>query len=157
MRQSVFVACCLLFLVVAAPTLAGEDHPFFDLENCAMCKNLLEDPALLPNLVWENHSVNEGMLTVTVYKTPEAAESYAKAHSKMEAVAQKMMAGEMMPMCGFCKSTMALMKEGATMETVAFEGGEATLMTSTNPETVEHIHAHCEKINSEMKKMEMEG
>ena len=160
MRQSVLAVCCLLLLVAAAPVSAGDDHSFLDMENCAFCSSLVEDPSLLMNLGWENHNIADGMVSITTFNTPEAEASYATARKKMEATGAKMMAGEEMDICGFCQSMTGLMMEGATHEEVEFEGGVVMLLTSTNPETVEHIHTHCGKINEEMKKMEahhMEG
>jgi len=141
------------------PALSGDDHAFFDMENCSMCVNFTTDPTLMPNLGWEHHNVAEGMLSITTFKTEAAEVAYQEAISNMEANGAKLMAGEDLPLCGFCQSMMGLMMEGARHEVVPFEGGTVAMMTSTDPETVKHIHLHCDTINEELEKMQapMEG
>jgi hypothetical protein len=159
MRKSVLAICTLLILMTAMPALSGDDAPFFDLENCAMCQNLMADPNLMAGLGWENHNVAGGMMTVTTFQTEAAMIAYAKAEAAMEAVAAQLMAGEDLYLCGFCQTAMGLMAEGAQREVVPFEGGVVTLMTASDPETIQHIHSYCETINMELQAMEagMEG
>ena len=148
-------------LAVALPAVAG-DHPmgtesgWFDMENCAFCKNLVVDPGLLPHTTWENFSIEGGMMNV-VTVDPAYAESMATASAAMEAVGAKLQSGELNPMstkmCGRCMEFGQIMMAGIQMQNFKGEGAEVTLFTSDDPALVKRMHAVVERDNKEMAMM----
>jgi hypothetical protein len=70
-RSLLFVG---LILILLATVLFAEEKPWFDMENCDFCKNLLEDPKLMENMTWDVHEISSGILFTTVVK-PEFKES----------------------------------------------------------------------------------
>ena len=148
-------------LAIALPALAG-DHPmgtetgWFDMENCAMCKNLVVDPGLLPHTTWENFSIENGMMNIMTVD-PAYAESMATASAAMEALGTKMHSGEVNPMemqfCGRCMEFGQIMMAGVHMENVKGEAAEVTLVTSDDPVLVKRLHAMVERDNKEMAMM----
>ena len=40
-------------IAVTAAIAFGGDTPWFDMEKCAFCRTLTEDPHLLENMTWE--------------------------------------------------------------------------------------------------------
>jgi hypothetical protein len=154
----------LALLAMAVPAAAG-DHPghamktksgWFDMENCAFCKKLVQDPVLLDHVKWENHAVASGMLSITVVETAYAA-SWAKANAAMETVAKDMQSGKVDPtkvkMCGHCAAYGQLMMAGAKTESVDGEGADVMLVTSNDPQVVAQIHEFVKRTNQEMAEM----
>ena len=146
-------------LAVAVPAVAGEgghmksESGWFDMENCAFCKNLLEDPGLLPHTTWENHAIDGGMMTILTVD-PAYAESAAKASAAMEALGTKMATGQVDPAslttCGHCQEFGAIMMSGVGMEIIKGKAAEVSLFTSDDPALVERMHAMVKRDNEEM-------
>jgi hypothetical protein len=130
----------------------SEEKSWFDLENCGMCKALVQEPDLMPHMTWENHLIATGVMSVTTVEA-EYAEAYQRACAGMDAAAQKLQAGEPMQLCNFCQSAGALMMQGAQMEQFETEGGTVMLMTATDPEVIKKIHKHGQRTIDEYSKM----
>jgi len=158
MKRNVMLLGIIVVAAAASAAVAG-DHPtktesgWFDLENCVFCKNMMEDPGLLPHMTWENHKIANGMLQIFTV-TPEYAESYAKCMQAMETVGNDMMNGKVNPMeakmCGSCAAYGQLMMAGAKMENVKGDAADCALMTSEDPAVVAKIHEFCDRNNKEM-------
>lgn len=146
-------------LLVAAPVLAGgagamkTPSGWFDMENCAFCKSMVEDPDLLDHVTWENHSIADGMMTITTVE-PEYAEALAKANAAMQELGMKMQTGKVNPMevkmCGHCAAFGQLMMAGVKMESVKGEAAEVTLATSDDPALVDKLHGIVKRNKDEM-------
>ena len=146
------VACVLMLSVIGAvPALAG-DTPWFDFENCSMCKPVMAIPGLMDHMSWEVHELSNGMLQIGTVD-PAFSAQFATACQGMDEVKAKLMAGEQLPLCGMCQSVGALMMEGATMEEVMTKNGYAAVMTSSDAKVVAKIHDHVKHTNEEMAKM----
>ena len=149
MKRSLVAFAALIAIAIVAPlTTAGEEKPFFDLENCAICKNLGAEEGLMDHIDWETHLLDNGALTVS-YVPEEYKAAMARAHGKMMAVVQKMESGESVHLCGFCTSYGALMTSGAQIKEFETKTGSISLMTSTDAKVVEMIHAHSNKTEEE--------
>jgi hypothetical protein len=126
---------------------------WFDMENCAFCKNLVQDPGLLPHTTWENFAIENGMMNIFTV-APEYAASMATCTAAMEELGAKLHSGEVNPadvkMCGHCMAYGGLMAAGVKMETVKGKAAEVTLMTSGDPAVVAKIHTMVERDNEEM-------
>lgn len=152
-----------LLMILALPLLAGEHTSasgWFDMENCAFCKSLTEDPELLAHVTWENHKIQNGSMTITTVD-PAYAAAYAKASKAMEDLGTKMTSGEVNPMevkmCGHCQAFGQLMMAGVRMEKVVGEAAEVMLLTSDDPNIVAMIHEMTDRDIEEMKLMAAGG
>ena len=148
-------------LLLLAPTiLAAPAYPethWYDLENCAYCRNLTRDQQLLDHVTWENHLISNGALTVTVVD-PAFEESYHQAQAAMAELSRKVKSGEIDPtsmkVCGRCETYGRLVDSGVTTETVVGEQAEITLVTADSPELVARIHEFVQRNIAEMEQME---
>jgi len=153
--KSVLTMCFATLLLLSAAGWAqdAEEKPWFDLENCGFCKHLMDDPGLLDHCTWENHNIENGMMSVTTVDK-EFLPSYRAAAMKMKETSEKMEKGEMVPMCGMCTAMGSLMMKGAKWEYVETQYGDVQIMTSDNEEVVQELHAFTDKTNAELAKME---
>jgi hypothetical protein len=136
-------------------TIAGEGS-WFDMENCAFCKNLMEPPDMLQHANWEHHNISNGIVSVvTVDK--KYIKDWRAAEAKMEEMGKKMEKGEQVKMCNACMAMGKLMMMGAKWENVNTTHGGVSLMTSDKPETVKEIQAWGKKTMDELAKMEAKG
>ncbi len=146
------IVFCGLLVAPLASVSAGQDGPWFDMENCKMCKGMAAEKGLMENTQWESHAIENGLITVcTVNKGFE--EAYARAQKAMHETGDLLMKGEKMDLCGFCQSYSSLMMSGAKMEEVESNAAHLTLMTSNDADVVKKIHAHLERTNAEMAQM----
>jgi hypothetical protein len=157
-----------IVVVAAAATAAwAGDHPektkvehplktesgWFDMENCVFCKNLIEDPGLLPHMTWESHKIANGMVQIFTVQ-PQYKQSYAKCMQAMETIGNDMMSGKVNPMeakmCGSCAAYGQLMMAGAKNEHVPGDAADVSLITADDPALVVKIHEICDRNNKEM-------
>ena len=147
-------------LLLLAPTiLAAPAYPethWYDLDNCAYCRNLTRDQQLLDHVTWESHLISDGALTVTVV-APAFEDSYHQAQAAMAELARKVKSGEIDPtsmkVCGRCEAYGRLVTSGVTTETVVGEQAEITLVTADSPELVARIHEFVKRNIAEMEHM----
>ena len=124
--------------VALALPVAVQASPWFDLDNCSMCKNMTAEEGLMEHMEWENHLIESGMLSVTLVD-PSYAAAFERAMTNMHATGEKLMTGEQMYLCGYCQGYGTLMMAGATWEKVDTEAGHISLVTSTDPVVVAQI------------------
>jgi len=144
------IGLCIAFGVALADT-PGETT-WFDLQNCAMCKNMTAQAGLMEHMNWENHVIGAGMMMLTIVD-PDYEAAYATAMKGMQATGQELMAGKEMPLCGSCVAMGKLIMAGAKMENLDTKGGHVMLLTSTDPELVKEIQAYGQRNIDEMAKM----
>lgn len=152
-----FLLAALLVAAIAVVNAQEEavavEKPWFDLENCGFCKNLLTD-GLIEHLTWETFVVPTGMMEVTTVE-PGWEDKYATCLATMEETGKKMMAGETVPMCGMCQSYGTMfMTNKVEWKNFDTKAGHISLMTSTDPEVIAMVHAHAERTIDEYAKME---
>jgi hypothetical protein len=153
MRVSKILIALSVLVLASGTSIAGDSEGWFDMVNCAMCKNLTTHEGMLDNLGWDHHLTANGMMTVTV--VPEAqATAWSETRAAMMATSEKLMAGEQMHLCNFCQSFGGLLMSGkANMEEFTTIGGEVSLVTSNDPATIKSIHAHAKRTMHEMEIM----
>jgi hypothetical protein len=148
-------AIAVVSLVASASPAA--EPAWFDLENCAFCKHLGENPGLLDHVTWENHPIDRGLLMIATVDA-EYREAYHDAMAAMEELGAKMQRGEIDPtsvtMCGSCLAYGALIMSGAKVETIETATGDITLLTADEPKLVAKIHAYAERNAEELAKLE---
>ncbi|HOD66598.1 MAG TPA: hypothetical protein PK186_08945 [candidate division Zixibacteria bacterium] len=143
----------LLCLAVSAPLAQEDAKPWFDLEKCAFCKQLLSEEGLIDHMHPAYHNLKSGVLWITVVD-PEYRDAFKRAGAKMEEVGAEMQkTGEVPYMCGFCSAYGELMMAGAVPECVETEVAEICLMQSDKPELVERLHAFAARSSEEMAKL----
>ncbi|HDS02031.1 MAG TPA: hypothetical protein ENO22_13265 [candidate division Zixibacteria bacterium] len=143
-------------LIAGDETAKKAGKSWFDMENCAFCKNLIAEPGLLEHSDWENHKIDNGAIMVTTVED-EYLPAMRKVNANMMAVAEKLQKGEQLYLCGMCSAYGELWMSGAKIQTVETNHGYVEIFTSDDPEMVAKIHAFADKNNEEMARlMEME-
>jgi len=145
------LAAAVCAVVLALP-VAAQDSPWFDLENCSMCKSMTAEKGLMEHMEWENHLIESGMLSVTSVD-PSYAAAFERAMTNMQATGEKLMTGKQMYLCGYCQGYGALMMAGATWEKVDSEAGHISLVTATDPAVVAQIREFGQRTIDEYAKM----
>ena len=147
------LAVLLLMVLFTIPAMADE-KPWFDMENCAFCKNLLAEEGLMDHItMWEHHKTNNGSVTITVVDE-KYVEAYKHAMAMMDEVGKEMEQGKQVYMCGMCEAYGALMMKGAQWEVVESGNVFVTMNYSDDPEVVKEIHAMTDRTKAEMAKLE---
>ena len=155
MKQYLLAGVTMLALVaMVAAVIAGDEaeQPWFDLDNCGMCKPMASEEGLMEHMDWEHHLISNGWMTVTTV-APEYMEAFERAHTGMGAVAEKMGRGAEVHLCGFCQSYMGLAMAGANIEDVKTSAGYIGLVTSSDPAVVARIQDHAKRTMDEYQKM----
>ncbi len=143
----------VMILLMTAIALTG-DQPWFDMENCAFCRQLTKDPLLLDNMTWELHEISNGVLTVTMVE-PEFRASYVEAQKEMKRVGDELAQGKQdIHMCGHCETYGRLMMSGAKTEHVSTSMGDISLITSDKPELIAMIKQYGKRTMEELAKMD---
>lgn len=152
-KQKLILVCFFaLFLMTAVTIFAGD--AWFDMENCSMCKPMMDKPGLMENMTWEQYDISNGVVGVTTVAA-EFKDAFKSCHTEMMAISEKLMAGEEMPLCGSCVTFGGLVGKGMHIENVPTSNGQITILTADNDELVAEIKAWSSKNKEEMKKMSM--
>jgi hypothetical protein len=143
-----------LSLVVLLVTAAGaeKEKPWFDMENCAMCKSFMGTAGLMDNLTWEHHDISNGILSVTVVNE-KYLDAYRAAHAEMDKTAMRLQKGEMLDMCGSCAVIGMCMMKGAKQEYVETSTGDVWILTSDKPEVVAELQSWAKRSKEETYKL----
>ena len=156
-KRTALVFGMFILAAFAVPLAAAPGTtPWFDLENCSMCKGMMAEEGLMENMEWENHLTKEGMISITVVAAGYE-EAFERSMKHMEATGEKLKTGEEMYLCGFCQSYGGLHMAGANFENIKTKAGSIGLVTSHDPEVVAKIHAHGQKTIDEYNKMVAAG
>jgi hypothetical protein len=142
--------------IIAFPMLNAEEEPWFDMQNCEMCKYLLEDPELLNNLTHEHHAISAGQVSICRVK-PDYVNSYLQAQQGMMETGKRLMKGEQVQLCNMCKSLGDLIASGVKRDVIESGDTYIVVTTSAEPEVVKKIHAWGERTNREMLSIEKGG
>ena len=153
MKTAKAILMVVIAVLVLALLVTAEDKPWFDMEKCAFCSQIMAQPGLMDHITkWEHHNTKNGSMSITVVD-PEYVGAYKEAMAKMQEVGQKMQKGEPTYMCGMCEAYGAIMMKGAQYDVVESDNIFVVNMYSDNPDLVNDIHAMTDRTNEEMKKM----
>jgi len=141
----------LVVLLTSGVAVAG-DAPWFDLENCAMCKNVYDSKGLMENMTWEQVNVSNGIISITTVNK-EFLPAYRKAHVSMTEIATRLQKGEQIELCGSCMALGACMSKGAAQEYVETSSGDVWLVTSDKKEVVDELQLWAKRNAEEAAKM----
>ncbi len=150
--KPVLISLFLLILLFSM-SFAADDGQWFDMEKCAMCKSLMEDPELMNNMTWKHHNISNGIVSVTKVD-PAYLKSYLKSRVQMNEIGERIAKGEKFEFCNMCSSLGGLYQAGAKWEAVDSDNVMIGITTSDNPEIVEKIQAWAERTTKEMMAME---
>ena len=148
-----FLTVAALALVASLSSLvsaASHDEAAMkaEMEKCAMCKHIAADPALMQNMTWETHKIDNGMLCVSTVPKEQKA-SFDALSAKMKSTMEQMKAdsaqGKEPELCELCKGMAELVKEGAKEKEIALTNGSIHMLTSDDPAVVAKIHASADK------------
>jgi len=154
MKRSICLLTGLLVVLAVAAT-AGDEKPWFDMENCAFCKHIVAEKGLMEHMCFEYHDLTNGILSITTVD-PEYQEAYERAQKNMEAVGAEMMKDpQAQPpyMCGHCEAYGGLIMAGVMPQHVKAAVGDILVWTSDDPEMVAKLHAFADRSMEEMAKM----
>jgi hypothetical protein len=150
-RFSTTIVCMLLLLTTAVADQRDE-KPWFDMQNCEICKPMGEHMDVMKHVTWEAHKIDNGMLSASVVPDEDRAMVDA-IHKKMHAVGELLATGKEMDLCGFCTSYAALKRAGAKEQEIKTDFGMISMLTSDDPEVVTKIHAHAHRTVKEFAAM----
>ena len=63
--KAIRIGLLLAMVVAVAAFVVAEDKPWFDLENCSMCKGMMAQEGLMENMTWDHYLTKNGMMSVT--------------------------------------------------------------------------------------------
>ncbi len=147
MKKFLMVCITLAFLNTAA---TADD--WFAMDKCEVCKPMSKNMHLMGETKWQTYMLSNGCLSVSVIP-PEHKGTMDECHAEMQAVIERAQQGEVVELCGHCKSWNNLMGSGAKKEELDTIGGLITILTSDDPEVVKKIQAHAKKSMVEFQKM----
>ncbi len=149
----ILIGCLVAFSFLFSYAPAADDGSWFDMEKCAMCKNLMDDPDLMHNMSWNHYEISNGLVSITKVD-PAYLNSYKKARVQMNEIGERMAKGEKFDYCNMCNSLGGLFQDGAKWESVESDNVFVSIVTSDNPQVVEQIHKWGERTTKEMLAME---
>ena len=153
MKLKIFLVT-LVASVVCAGVWAEDSKPWFDLENCAFCKNFKmgTDEYIVDHMKGNYHTLPNGFLAIMTIED-DFKDEYAKSAEGMQKVVEDMQkTGTQPQMCQHCATYGELMMGGAVAQEFNSDVAIAYMMTSDNPEMVKKLHAFAERNNAEMAK-----
>ncbi|MDH3217744.1 MAG: hypothetical protein OEN01_15960 [Candidatus Krumholzibacteria bacterium] len=152
LRQVIVLS--LVALLAASVGFAGDkaEKAWFDMDNCAMCKNMTSNAELMENMTWENHNISNGIVAVTNVHE-KYLDAYRAAHEGMTQTGAKLKKGEMLELCGSCMAIGACMMKGPKQEYVKTSTGDIWIVTSDKPELVAELQSWSKRNTAEMAKM----
>ena len=149
-RRPILPAMIALLLVVAAVAGAAE-KTWFDMDNCAMCKNISANPEMMVNMSWEQHNIKNGIVSIASVQ-PKYLDAYRTAHKGMMETGMRMHSGEKLDLCGSCEAFGACLEKGAQYEHIQTSNGDLMIVTADNAEVVAELQNWAKRNKEEMVK-----
>ncbi len=153
MKKLVYVAVALAVVMCIA---VAQEKPWFDLKNCAFCKQLDAQPDLIKHMNAEYHNIDGGFMSITLIDK-DYQEAYLKAQTGMQKVAEEMSkTGTIPPMCQHCSKYGEFLMSGVRSQMIHSAVGEISLMTSTDTAVVTKLQAFAARSAVELAKFQAE-
>jgi hypothetical protein len=155
MRKSLVVLLPLAVLGLVAFAIQAQEGAapkWLDPQNCHFCKPLTETEGLMEHVVWENHKVANGMVSITTYGD-EWKDKAKAASAAMQKLWEEYDPAKEVYMCGMCRAWTKLPMDKIKMENVVFTGGELSLSTSDDPAIVAQLHTIADNTCTAMEEM----
>ena len=149
MSRTIVVLALLALLVSGA--VAGEKS-WFDMQNCAMCKNITSQAGLMENIKWEQYPISNGIICVTTVNDGYL-DKYHTAHEGMMKMGMRMQNGEKLELCQSCQALGMCMMKGPKQDYVSTSNGDVWILTSNDATVVAELQNWVKRNNEEMAKM----
>ena len=125
---------------------------WFDMDNCAICKNMASMKKDMHKIKWESHMLDNGMISVA--KVPDdMKDAMEEAKAGVEKTVAKLAQGEQLEMCGYCQNYGKLMEMGANFKEIESMGVKISIVTSNDSEVVKAIQEMGKRAKVEHDKM----
>ncbi len=144
MRKALLMTVALL--CVASFLASAADEPFFDLQKCAFCKTLADQPGLLDHMKTQYHKLHNGTMSIT-HIDKEYQPGFAKALEAMKPVVQDLQAGKKVYTCPHCTMLGQLYMAGVMPDEVKSGDDIMEVYTSTDSTMVKKLQEFGEKSN----------
>lgn len=150
----------LVYLVIAVAVMfcvaIPQEKPWFDLKNCAFCKEIDAQPDLIKHMNSEYHNIDGGFISITqIDKEYQAA--YDKTMEGMKKVATDMgTAGKIPPMCQHCSKYGDFLMAGVHDQYINSAFGHIFLMTSADTAVATRLQAFAARTAQETEKFKAE-
>lgn len=152
MQKAFLTVLVLATLAVGlVATQAEEEKPWFDLKNCAFCKEIDAQPGLADHMKHQYFNVESGIMCVS-HIDKEYLPAFEKAQAGMGKVVEAIKAGQIPPMCQHCMKIGEFTAAGVKMEQFQPDFGFVMLWTSPDTAMVSNLHAFGDRNNAEMAK-----
>jgi hypothetical protein len=136
---------------------ADKENMLPEMQKCAVCKHLAQNPELMKNMVWETHKIDNGMLCLTTVPK-EMKRDFDKVSEKMHQAIEQVQAdskeGKQVDLCEFCASMGELMTLNAKQQHIETRTGAIHMITSDDPAVVKKIHDVADKVIAVQKQMQ---
>jgi len=142
----------VLAMLIAVPTaflFASDSDSWFDMENCAFCKNFIKDPGLLKNMTWENYNISNGIVSLTTV-SDDYKDSYKAAMVQMGEVEKQLQTGAKLQTCNMCREMGDIYIKGAKCDYVETKHGMVSIMTASDPVLVTRLQAWSKRNTEEL-------
>lgn len=125
---------------------------WFDMDHCAICKNMAAMKHDMHKIKWESHMLDDGMISIAIVPD-DMKDEMKKAEAGVKETVAKLEQGEQLEMCGYCQNYGKLMSLGAKFKEIKTLGVDISIVTSSDPEVVKEIQAMGERAKVEHDKM----
>ena len=152
-----FTGAVLVTSLLASFAFAQDqkEKPWFDMENCDICKHMVDHQHLMLKVKWATYKIDNGFMSISV--VPEdLRDEMDQVKDAMNKAISKVVAGEQLEMCQHCTGYGTLMAAGATLQELDTVGGEVGLFTSSDADVVRQLHEFADKTEAAHKKMQAE-
>jgi hypothetical protein len=148
----VSTSLCAVAIVQEEEEKQETEAVWFDMDNCAICKNMASMRHDMHKIEWESHMLDDGMITVA--KVPDDMKAaMEKAEASIQQTVAKLEQGEQLELCGYCQNYGKLMEMGAKFKEIKTMGVSISVVTSRDKEVVKEIQAMGKKAKIEHDKM----
>jgi hypothetical protein len=119
-------------VLIGAFAMATDPEPWFDMQNCAFCKEIAAQPGLADQFHHEYHMLHNGMMSIT-HVGKDFKDAFAKAQQGMQAVIKDMQSGKEVKMCRHCSTLGSLYQLGVMPDQIM--RGEDIIVVYTSSDT----------------------
>ena len=156
-RPALIFSLMISLGVFAQAVAQDQDKPagkmrWFDMDHCAICANLASQKQEMHRIKWELHQLDNGTLTISVIPE-DMKKGMSDVEKGIEKTVGELMSGKALDLCGYCETYGQLMGMGAKFKDLKTVGGKISIITSSDSEIVEQIHAFGERSKVEHAKM----
>lgn len=149
--RTVLITAALLMLALLVVAQEA-DKPWFDMKNCAFCKEVAAQPGLAEHMHHQYFNIKNGILSIT-HIDEEYWDEFAGMQAGMQKVVADMQAGKQVEMCQHCAKIGEFYMKGVTVDEIKAAEEIVIVYSSADPEMVKELQAFGEMCAAELEKM----